>query len=255
MSRDGKSERRLTDHDADSSSAANLFFQIDPAWSPDGTKIAFSSRRSGSNALYVMNADGTGTQMLTGAKSDDVHPTWSPDGTRVAFARSGDLVVVNADGSDARSIVSSRDEESQPAWSPDGRWIAFVRRVPDTRVSELRLVHPDGSGGRQLTRPNAAVYTPAWSPDSGRIVFSSNRGGKIFELYTIGVDRKRLRIVAPTLSDVFEPAWSPDGSRIAFSEEGAISVVELGGGEVTQLTSAENNDSSPVWNPKPPPDE
>lgn len=255
MSSDGKGERRLTDHDPDTSSPAGLFFQFDPAWSPDGTKIAFASRRSGSNDLYVMSADGTGTRRLTSTKEDDVHPTWSPDGTRIAFVRSGDLFVVNAGGSGARSIVSSRDEESQPAWSPDGRWIAYIRRVPDTQVSELRLVRPDGSGGRRLTRPNAAAYTPAWSPDSDRIVFSSNRAGKIFELFTIGLDGKRLRSVAPTLTDVFEPSWSPDGSRIAFSEEGAISVIELGGGEVEQLTSTDDNDSSPAWNPKPPPDE
>lgn len=252
MSRDGKGERRLTDHDVDTSSPANLFFQVDPAWSPDGTEIAFSSRRSGKHALYVMNADGTGTRQLTSTKADDMHPTWSSDGKRIAFARSGDVFVVNADGSGAHSIVSSRDEESQPAWSPDGRWIAFIRRVPDTQVSELWLVRPDGSGERRLTRPNAAVYTPAWSPDSARIAFSSNRGGKVFELYTIGVNGKGLRSVARTVSDVFEPSWSPDGSTIAFSEEGAIFVVELGGGELERLTSSDNNDSSPTWNPRPP---
>jgi TolB protein len=253
MSRDGKGERRLTDHDPDSSSPEGLFFQIDPAWSPDGTKIAFSSRRTGSNDLFVMNADGTGTRRLTSTKEDDLRPTWSPDGTRIAFARSGDLFVMNADGSGAHSVVASRDEESQPAWSPDGDWIAYIRRIPDTRTSELRLVRPDGSGDRRVLRPNAAVFSPAWSPDGARIAFSSNRDGEVFELYTVAPDGKRLRSVAPTLTDAFEPAWSPDGSRIAFSEEGAIAVVELGGGEVERLTSTDDNDSSPVWNPKPPP--
>ncbi len=255
MSRDGKGQRRLTDHDVDVSSSAALFFQVDPAWSPDGTKIAFSSRRSGSNDLYVMDADGSGTQQLTSGDADDLHPTWSPDGKRIAFARSGDIFVVNADGSDARSVVATRDEESQPAWSPDGRWIAFVRRVPDTRYSQLRLVRPDGSGDRQLVAPTAAVYTPAWSPDSARIAFSSNRDGQTFELFTIGANGKGTRSVAPTASDAFEPSWSPDGSHIAFSEEGAIFVVELGGGKVEQLTSTDDNDSSPTWNPKPPPPE
>ncbi|HKP09846.1 MAG TPA: hypothetical protein VJT76_03875, partial [Gaiella sp.] len=107
----------------------------------------------------------------------------------------------------------------------------------------------------RVFRPNAAVYTPAWSPDSTRIVFSSNRDGKIFELYTVAPDGKRLRSVAPSLTDAFEPSWSPDGSRIAFSEDGAIAVIELGGGTVERLTSPDDNDSSPAWNPKPPADE
>jgi TolB protein len=253
MSRDGKGQRRLTDHDVDTSSPGALFFQVDPAWSPDGRTIAFSSRRSGSNNLYLMNADGSGTRPLTSTNADDLHPTWSPDGTRVAFARDGDIFVVNVDGSSARSVVSTRDEELQPAWSPDGRWIAYIRRVPDTPVSQLRLVRPDGSADRQVTAPTAAAYTPAWSPDSARIVFSSDRDGEVFELYTIGVDGKGLRSVAATATDVFEPSWSPDGSRIAFAEDGAIFTVELGGGDVEQLTSTDDNDSSPAWNPMPPP--
>jgi Tol biopolymer transport system component len=57
----------------------------------------------------------------------------------------------------------------------------------------------------------------------------------------------------PTASDNFEPSWSPDGSRIAYFEDGAIYSVELGGGEVEKLTDSENNDSSPAWNPRPPP--
>jgi Tol biopolymer transport system component len=253
MSGDGKGERRVTDHAADSSTPESLFFQVEPAWSPDGTKIAFSSRRSGSYDVYVMNADGTGTRRLTSGRADDSHPTWSPDGQQVAFARSGDIVVVNADGSSARSIVASGAEESEPAWSPDGKWIAYVRHVPGAAVREVWLIRPDGSGGRQLTRQSAAVYTPAWSPDSARIVFTSNRDGEVFELYTIGVDGKGLRSVAPTAGDMFEPSWSPDGSKIAYSEDGAIFTVELGGGDVEQLTSDENNDSSPAWNPEPPP--
>jgi Tol biopolymer transport system component len=253
MSGDGKDERRLTDHDADASSPAGLFFQIDPAWSPDGTEIAFSSRRSGSYDVYVMNADGTGTRRLTSTSADDLHPTWSPDSRRLAFARSGNIVVMNADGSGARSILASGAEESEPAWSPDGKWIAHVRQLPGAPVREVWLVRPDGSEGRQLTRQGAVVYTPGWSPDSARIVFTSNRDGEVFELYTIGADGKGLRRVAPTAGDMFEPSWSPDGSRIAYSEDGAIFTVELGGGNVERLTSKENNDSSPAWNPGPPP--
>src|SRR5918996_1273429 len=249
MGGDGKGERRLTDHDADASSPATLFFQIDPAWSPDGKKIAFSSRRTGSYNLYLMNAEGKGTQRLTSTKADDLHPTWSPGGQRIAFERSGDIFVVNDDGTGARRVVASSAEESEPAWSPDGKWIAYVRRLPDAPAREVWLMRAHGSERHQLTRQNAVIYTPAWSPDSTRIVFTSKRDSEVFELYTIGVDGKGLRRVTPTAGDMFEPSWSPDGSKIAFSEDGAIFSVELGAGDVDKLTDTENNDSSPAWNP------
>jgi Tol biopolymer transport system component len=255
MNADGAAQHRLTDVDPDSSSPAGLFFQIDPAWSPDGAMIAFASRRAGTFDIYVMNADGTGTRALTSTKENDSHPTWSPDGSQIAFARagSGDIFVTNADGSDARRISDPLTEEAEPAWSPDGEWIAYVRRTPGTAIQEVWLVRPDGTGRHVLTSQGAKTFTPAWSPDSARIAFSSNKDSEFYELYSMGVDGKGLRSVVPTTGDNFEPAWSPDGSRIAYQEDGAIFTVELGGGDVEKLTDNANNDSSPAWNPKPPP--
>ena len=83
-------------------------------------------------------------------------------------------------------------------------------------------------------------------------MFATNAEGEVYELFTIGVDGKGLRSVAPTAGDNFEPSWSPDGSKIAYQEAGAIFTVELGGGDVEKLTDNANNDSSPAWNPQPP---
>ena len=256
MNADGAAEHRLTDVAPDSSSPAALFFQIEPAWSPNGIKIAFASRRAGTFDIYVMNADGTGTRSLTSTKENDSHPTWSSNGTMIAFTRggSGDIFVMNADGSDTRRISDPLAEEADPAWSPDGNWIAYVRRTPGTPVQEVWLARPDGSERHALTSQGAKAFTPAWSPDSTRIVFSSNKDSEVFALYTIGVDGTGLRSVVPTTDDNFEPAWSPDGSKIAYQEDGAIFTVELGGGDVEKLTDNANNDSSPAWNPQPPAD-
>src|SRR5687768_2836567 len=77
MNADGGSQRRLTPRESTgASSPARLFFQVEPAWSPDASQIAFSSGRSGSFDLFVMDADGTGTRRLTSGKQDDSHPTW-----------------------------------------------------------------------------------------------------------------------------------------------------------------------------------
>lgn len=252
MSADGKGEHRLTPREGGTPEGESVFLQIDPAWSPDATKIAFVSARTGAPHVYVMNADGSGTKELTsGDKASDTHPTWSPDGASIAFARDGDIYVMGADGSNAKRISDINAQESDPAWSPDGDWIAYIRRTPGTPVQNLWVMHPDGTGRRALTKQAGRAFTPSWSPDSARIVFSMNRDETVFELFTIGVDGKQLRSVVPTAGDNFEPAWSPDGERIAYQEDGAIFTVELGGGDLKRLTDQANNDSQPAWNPQP----
>ena len=88
MNADGAGQNRLTDAEtSDEPSSEDVFFQVEPDWSPDGTHIAFASRRGGSFDLYTMAADGTGTERLTSTGDDDeFSPSWSPDGDRIAFA-------------------------------------------------------------------------------------------------------------------------------------------------------------------------
>jgi TolB protein len=253
---DGARRKRLTENDLDPASPAGLFFQIEPAWSPDGGSLAFASKRGGSFDLFVMNADGTRTRRLTSGNDDEGHPTWSPDGRRIAFHRgdSGNIYVMNVDGSGARAITEDPALETHPAWSPDGRWIVHVRRQPGTEVRELWLVRLDGSDARRLTNFRTTTSGPSWSPDSRRIVFAANIDGAIVDIYSIGVDGKGLRRHTQSTEDAFEPSWSPDGATIAFSRAGSIVTVTLEG-NVEVITDAENNDSSPAWNPRPPQEE
>jgi Tol biopolymer transport system component len=250
MSADGNGERQLTEREGTPPEGESVFWQIDPAWSPDATKIAFASARTGTPHVYVMNADGTGTKVLTSGETNDTHPTWSPDGTSIAFVRDGDIYVMGVDGSSPKRISDITAQESDPAWSPDGDWIAYIKRTPGTPVQTLWLMRPDGSEQHALTKRSGRAFTPAWSPDSTRIVFSMNRDEELFELFTVGVDGTGLRSVVPTANDNFEPSWAPDGSTIAYQEEGAIFTIELGGGDVKKLTDNATNDSEPVWNPQ-----
>jgi Tol biopolymer transport system component len=252
LSTSGGDEQRLTPADADASTPEGLFFQTEPAWSPDGSTIAFASKRSGSFDLYAMRSDGSGTRRLTSTSDEDSQPTWSPDGTRIAFSRgaSSRLFVMAADGSGARRVTDGLNEEGEPAWSPDGRWIAYVRKAPGTSIRELWLVRPDGSQGRPLTRLGGVAQAPSWSPDGRRIVFSANVDDKRFDIYTVGADGKGVHRVTSG-EDSFEPAWSSDGRTIAFSKEGAIFAIDVESGDERMLTDPENNDSSPDWRPRP----
>ncbi|MDZ7653452.1 MAG: hypothetical protein U5L03_13365 [Burkholderiaceae bacterium] len=138
---------------------------VTPAWSPDGTQIAFASNRDGSDfKLWVMNADGSNVRPLTPAGTTaDVFPTWSPDGRLIAFQRrSGDIYRVGllpAAGG-APAFFEFDGNAYAPAWSPDGRCIAFVGRIG----SEYDIHVRDASGAGPVTRiANAgADRNPAW---------------------------------------------------------------------------------------------
>ncbi len=138
---------------------------VTPAWSPDGTQIAFASNRDGSDfKLWVMNADGSGARPLTAPGSHaDVFPTWSPDGQLIAFQRrSGDAYRVGllpAAGG-APAFFEFDGDAYAPAWSPDGRRIAFVGRVGGEHDIHTR----DASGAGPVTRiaHPGADRNPAW---------------------------------------------------------------------------------------------
>jgi TolB protein len=242
----GNHARRLTKEKGDVTSPRGLFFQVEPAWSPDGRRIAFASPRSGTSHIYVMRADGTGTRQLTNSDQNDSHPGWSPDGRRLVFSREGAVFVAPATGGKAHRVGRGPGSATNPAWSPDGKLIAYDYRKPGFSIRELYVMRADGSGIRQVTSLRQVSALPAWSPDGKRLAFQSNARLGHFEIYTIGVDGKGLSQITRSIVDAIQPAWSPDG-RIGFARDGAIWVGD--GDNLTQLTSGKTNDSAPVWRP------
>ena len=160
-----------------------------PAWSPDGSKIAFESFRDGQAEIYVMNANGTGLIRLTNNPAFDGHPTWSPDGTKIAFtsdrgtpANTGNRVwVMNADGSLPQQL-STQYYSQNPNWSPDGTRLAYDGDTTNDGSQEIWIVNADGSGTVQ-------VYNP---PDESPLGY-------------------------PGLTDAWVRGWSPDGTFITYT--------------------------------------
>ncbi len=150
-----------------------------PAWSPDGSMIAYApgGGPSGRSGIAIMNADGSGQRRLPHTDYGEL-PSWSPDGKRIAFSNNlsgeGLMYIVDVDGS--RVVDLSRvGEGKQVAWSPDGRSILFAseRDHPDNS-RDIYVMRPDGSGVKRLTR--AGAETPGWFPDGRYIVFAAAGG-------------------------------------------------------------------------------
>lgn len=138
-----------------------------PAWSPDGTKLAFVRGPVGRQAdTWVMNADGSQPIRLTNHPADDYSPAWAPDGARLAFVSDRDgnpeVYLMNADGSAVTRLTSHPADDQAPAWSPEGRRLAFSTNRDGNY--EIYVMNADGSGVTRLTDHPAPDRGPAWSP-------------------------------------------------------------------------------------------
>lgn len=218
----------------------------EPAFSPDGSKIAFVSDNF-TRTLTVMNADGTGTTaVVDGAYS----PSWGPDGTSIAILRSRDgapTALVIIDLATGAETVVTESAYLEPTWSPDGSKFAFValrdEQYPDPITGEpqvgtqheIVVVNADGSGEVVVSAgaPGSVRATeleedraPAWSPDGAKLAFmsQSQAGGCCgpWQLWAVNADGTGIGNLSAddTVQDQF-PAWSPDGTSIVFERSDA----------------------------------
>jgi Tol biopolymer transport system component len=197
---DGTNDRDLT---------AGGGFDAWPAWSPDGTQIAFGSDRDESFGVYdifVMNADGSGLRkVISGGQT----PSWSPDGARLAFTlEDADgrhvFAVRLADGS-VTQITGGPYLDDTPSWSPDGSELVFGSTRGTT--NELYIVSADGSNIRKLPVAGGSGH---WSPDGKRIVFECGGPAGELRVCIIRADGTGFAMLAvdSTVSDL-RPSWSP----------------------------------------------
>ncbi len=236
MDADGGNERQLTHNDSSGQ----------PAWSPDGTRIVFSSRENDQQFLAIMDCQGNFIEKIeTPGAFRPTLPAWSPDGTQIAF-----VAVTHADGKGAsdifvldlltgavRNLTHQEGMDLTPSWSPDGQWIVFASNrdakfwLPDpgarlgfSATSDIYIMAVDGNSIRNVTQTLGDEAHPSLSPDGTEIVFTRPHGTLWSEnqLYVIDVDGGNERRLTNFKGSpaIRSPSWSPDGQQLLFSATG-----------------------------------
>lgn len=188
--RDGPTQATLFISNADGSDEQPLTqrgsLDYNPAWSPKGHWIVFTSERGGSADLYRIHPDGTGLDRLTDDPAYDDQAAFSPDGKQVVFvttraAGTANLWILDVGTRKARPLTSGHGGDFRPAWSPDGKWIAFSSdretslppakgRWERLHLFDIYLVRPDGSGLKHFSQHGNFCGSPKWTPDSKSVI-------------------------------------------------------------------------------------
>ena len=237
-----------------------------PAWSPDGSRIAFARESGRVRRIFVRSLKTGEESALTAGRFDDLQPDWSPDGRTILFMRCreegrklepGDVFGVY-DGADVWALDLSTKKEtrlieraSSPAWAPDGKRIAFDASWAGPRrlwVSDAR-----GRNPKQVTSDLSEAVghvRPRWSPDTGRLVFQNVERTK-FDIRVVDLASGKLTWVTNDQTQDICPVWSSSGRFVYFSSyrSGGLNIwrVAVGAdgeprGPLRQLTTGAGQD-------------
>jgi Tol biopolymer transport system component len=209
----------------------------EPAWSPDGRFLAYTTDERGHRDVVVLPLGGGEALRIAESEADEAQPAWSPDGSKIAFVsardrggrlhsvlaagaltgflqgRGGDVFVVPALGGTPAKLV---ENGYFPAWSPDGRQVAFSSER--SGQWDLWLVSSDGGTPKRLTNDSNIDYQPGWSPDGKWIAYGSGTAER-FELRVLPAAGGAHQRVDSGVTWVLRPVWSADGRSIVYSGE------------------------------------
>ncbi len=195
-----------------------------PAWSPDGTRLAFSKFISGDERveLFLANADGSDLKQLTTNGRNNYLPAWSPTGEIISYVSQGgpetdtaEIHTIRVDGTGEMRLTDNDAFEYGTSWTSNGDKIVFG----SVRNGEWQIYTMDSDGNNQLPLPIPAHgNAPDWSPDDLRIVFTSDRDGDD-DIWVMNADGSQQQNLTQNDAWDDQPQWSPDGGKIAFTSD------------------------------------
>jgi TolB protein len=222
-----------------------------PAWSSDGSRIAFVCPLEGRSGLCVTDSDGSdAVHLRLGSAEQDRLPAWSRDG-QIAFARQFDnkdaaIYLTDPDEPEVRQLTEGYFDFN-PTWAPDGEQIAFIRRINDEY--DIYLMNEDGSSSRPLKRTAGAEGNVVWAPDGERLAYIIGEPEQ--DVYVTDLETLNRRNITQSSDPEGWPTWSPDGRRLAFmcGPGTGICVINADGTGRRQIVDGATLNMQPAWQP------
>jgi len=228
---------------------------ISPAWSPDGSRIAYVSFDQKKPVVVVQNlAQGT-TRIVANFRGNNSAPAWSPDGRTLAVALTKDGLTqvyrISANGGDPQRLTESTGIDTQPAFSPDGQWIAFTSDRGGT--PQIYRMPATGGPAQRITFEGTYNVGPRYSPDGKSIAYVQRDGGR-YRIALLELATNQVTVLTEGALDD-SPSFAPNGKIILYEAQvggrGQLAAVSSDGRVRQRLTSAAGDVQDPAWGPLP----